>query len=120
MAHLTNLYLSEFSLSSPQSTDRTVTLDYSLKAVGRLDLSFNMGVFVKKGTKRELLKKWGLPFSLFDQLRSGQTISQTFSLQLPNWGRGSYLISIHADVDDFLRESNENDNIKKKRLNLVQ
>lgn len=97
----------------------TVRLHYSLKAEGQLSGAFNMGVFISKGANGTWLRKWGLPSSLFDQLRSGQTISQAWTFQIPNWGEGIYNISIHADIDNFLTERNENDNTKTKSLNVV-
>jgi len=35
-------------------------------------------------------------------------IPQTWSFQIPNWGDG-YFILIHADADNYISESNEDD-----------
>lgn len=111
-----NLKVTDFTT---QISGNTIKLKYQLKAEGQLNGAFNMGVFIKKGPNGRWLRKWGLPSSLLDQLESGQTISQLWSFQIPDWGEGTYFISIHADVDNYISESSKDDNRREKRISVV-
>jgi hypothetical protein len=79
-----------------------------------------MGIFIAKGSNDKWLKKWGLPGNLLDQLQSGQTISQSWHVTIPEWGDGIYRLSVHADVDNYLQERNRGNNLIEKQLRTAQ
>ncbi|MBL0701864.1 MAG: hypothetical protein JJV91_00075 [Desulfosarcina sp.] len=109
---ITRLKLDKYSISPKEA----VNLTYWLKPEGMISQCFNMGIDLKKGKRKKRLKSWGLPSKLCDDLRQGRTISQTWKVDVPDWGAGSYVISIYADVDNYLKESNRADNRVGKTL----
>lgn len=109
---ITRLKLDKYSISPKEA----VNLTYWLKPEGMISQCFNMGIDLKKGERKKRLKSWGLPSKLCDDLRQGRTISQTWKVDVPDWGAGSYVISIYADVDNYLKESNRDDNRMEKTL----
>lgn len=111
-----NLYFTDFQA---QYSGGTLRLQYWLRAEGRLNRAFNMGILIRYGSRREWVRRWGLPSPLIDRLKNGETITQDIAVQIPNWGEGRYSISIHADVDNYVNERNEDDNAKEKRLDIV-
>lgn len=119
--HASDLRFSRVDLSKNQLTgSETIQVTYNLDADGTPHSAFNMGIFVAKGDNGKWLKKWGLPLNLFSQLKRGKTIAQTWSVQIPDWGQGQYTLSVHSDVDNFLRESNRQNNIIEKTLRMTQ
>ncbi len=113
----TNLKITRLKLDkSSISPNEAVNLTYWLKPEGMIHACFNMGIDVKKGEREKRLESWGLPSKLCDDLRQGLTISQTWQVKIPNWGSGTYVISIYADVDNYLKESNRDDNRMEKTL----
>jgi hypothetical protein len=97
----------------------TIAITYRLKPEGLIHSCFNMGLWCHKGSLGKQLKTWGLPSSLCNDIKTGRTISQTRSVKMPDWGPGVYEIVIVADVDDYLKEENRQDNIKRKQIQVV-
>jgi len=93
---------------------------YNLEATGQLDQALKMGIFmgifIKKGPNGHWLKKWSLPDELLYKLSKGEIVYETFEFQIPDWGLGEYYTSIHADVHNEIRESNEEDNSVERAL----
>ncbi len=117
----TNLKIADLKLDkSRYMPGDSVKLTYWLRAEGRPHMCFNMGIYVKKGRQQSLLKTWGLPSQLCDALKQGRTISQTWTVEIPDRGPGSYSLSIYADVDHHLKsENNRKDNVMKKTMVVV-
>lgn len=93
-----------------------VIVTYRLKAKGQMTSAFNLGIFIAKGGRGKWIKKWGLPSPLMDDLNRGKEIQQSWNIELPDWGDGRYRISVHADVDNFLNETNKKNNSLEKKL----
>ena len=92
------------------SENESVMLTYWLNPEGVIHTCFNMGIYVNKENRQELVRSWGLPSNLCDELKQSRTISQTWKVDIPDWGAGIYSIEIYADVDNFLNERNRADN----------
>ena len=98
---------------------RTSVVTYSLKAEGRLPQNFNMAIQVQYGRRSQWLAKWRLSQNLFDPLNKGLTITGTQKIDKPYWGDGEYIISIFADIDNQIRETNEQDNRSDTKIRTI-
>jgi hypothetical protein len=87
-----------------------VAVTYHLRSSGPLLTAFNMGIFVRKGPHGTWAQRWGLPSQMLDALEGGGRISQTWQVEIPHWEDGNYIISVHADPDNFVSEADEEDN----------
>lgn len=87
-----------------------INLTYWLISEGQLNYAINMGIYITKEQESTLYFKWGLHSSLLDKLKQAKTISETRLVTLPNWGDGTYIISLQADIDNFVSEPDEKDN----------
>ncbi len=95
---------------------KDLEITYSLRSSGSINSAFNMGIFIAKGGNGKWVRRWGLPTTLLDQLKEGKTISQKYHVTVPEWGKGTYRISVQADVDNHLHETNRGNNLIEKKL----
>lgn len=94
-------------------------LTYYLKMEGKVNRPVTMGVFISKAHQGQWIGRWKLSESFMEMLAAGKTISETKIFGVPNWGEGQYRVSIHADVNDQIAETNEGDNRKEAKFNVV-
>lgn len=91
---------------SGQDLDVTV----SLKAQGQVDRAIEIGIEASKGTEQAWVKKWTVTADVMNKLNDGQTVFETRSGTLPDWGPGEYTIRVVVDRPDEIDEDDETDN----------
>jgi hypothetical protein len=102
----------------------TIKVDYQLTNTGSGHLNaFNMEVSAQGLRSRDtkhVLRRWGMPTSLLDDLRAGKTISQTWVIDIPSGLEpGDYRLIIRADADGYVDETNENNNSAPKMIRIL-
>ena len=116
----TNLTITSLKLDRTSiEPNESVNITYQLKPEGMIHKCFNMGIWCYKDSGGKQLKSWGLPSRLCNDFKDGKTISQTFSIKIPNWGPGVYEIVVFADVDNYLKENKRSDNEIRKTLTVL-
>ncbi|MFB0564502.1 MAG: CARDB domain-containing protein [Candidatus Aminicenantaceae bacterium] len=108
-------------LVATEFKEGTIFVWYELNAKGQLEANtIEMGIFLRRGPDGIWLKKWKLDSYLMDILRTYGIIQQSFKFKMPGWegssSKDKYLLSVHADPDNRINESNENDNVVEKEF----
>jgi beta-lactam-binding protein with PASTA domain len=85
-------------------------LTYFLRAEGQMSRPANIGIQIRYGRRAEWVQRWTLSQSQLDQLNRGTTIRDVRKISIPAWGEGQYVIRVHADFDNQIAETNEQDN----------
>jgi hypothetical protein len=118
-ANGTDLKIMDFTATTTKLLEnKPFNISYSIIAAGNVHACINMAVDINKGNRNTRFKKWGLPSNLCDRLKNNQSVSQTLQINLPEWGKGTYLITLTADEGGFLNETSLENN--KKSIKVIR
>lgn len=95
---------------SAELTNGVVELTFAIKSEGQLGSSIDMGVRVTKGAEESWVEEFTLDADSMNKLNAGQTIFESASFDLPDWGSGEYIVKLVADKPDEVDEDDETDN----------
>jgi hypothetical protein len=98
----------------------TVNVTYQLRANADLFGNLKMEIFVRSGPNGAREPAWTIQDFEGNGMGSGRTLTKTRQITIPDWGDGTYFISISANVDRFLGESSFGDNFMEIPLRVAK
>jgi len=106
---------------NPAHEEGTIFVWYELNAKGDLEIgTIEMGILLRCSQNEIWLKRWKLDSWLMDILRDYGLIQQSFTFTLSDWEEISSgekcVLSVQADLQNRLHESNEDDNVVDKEF----
>jgi hypothetical protein len=111
---VSGLYTDRKDVAPGDMINVTYLLQANAALFGRLD----MGIFIRSGANGIWAAEWSIPHSEGANMGSGRTLTKTMQVRIPDWGGGTYFISITANKSHFLAESNYDDNSMEVPVNV--
>lgn len=111
---VSGLYTDRKDVAPGDMINVTYLLQANAALFGRLD----MGIFVRSGPNGIWAAEWSIPPSEGSAMGAGNSLIKTVQVPIPDWGDGTYFISVNANKSGFLAESNYEDNSMEVPINV--